>query len=76
MNFRAKDSVKKLKQLKSRYSDGRISKIDGLRIDFKDWWFLARASNTEPVLRLIVEAKTKELMEKKIKEISSLILRP
>jgi len=76
MNFRAKDSVKKLKQLKSRYSDGRISKIDGLRIDFKDWWFLARASNTEPVLRLIVEAKTKELMEKKTKEISSLILRP
>ncbi len=47
--------------------------MDGVRIDFNDFWFLLRASNTEPVLRLIIEAKTKELLEAKLKEIKALI---
>ncbi|MBM3258076.1 MAG: phosphomannomutase/phosphoglucomutase, partial [Candidatus Nealsonbacteria bacterium] len=73
MNFEVKNKEAKIRQLKSRYSGGKILKLDGLRIDFKDWWFLVRPSNTEPVLRLIIEAKTKKLMEKKKKELVSLV---
>jgi len=44
-------------------------------VDFPNWWFLARLSQTEPVLRLSIEAKTKKLMAEKKKELSSLITR-
>lgn len=47
--------------------------FDGIRVDFEDWWFNVRPSNTEPVLRLNLEAKSEELMKEKTKEIISLI---
>lgn len=47
------------------------SAANGLTVDYKDWWFTIRRSNTEPVMRLIVEAKTKDLLEQKVAEISS-----
>lgn len=47
--------------------------FDGIRVDFEDWWFNIRASNTEPVLRLNLEAKSDELMNKKKEEILALI---
>jgi len=62
-----------LKKLEGSFGTGKILKLDGLRIDFKDWWFSVRPSNTEPLLRLVIEAKTKKLMENKKKEISKLI---
>lgn len=74
INFKVKDKEKVLKILENKFKEGKISKIDGIRIDFPDWWFNVRPSQTEPVLRLVLEAKTKKLMEKKKKEISSLIL--
>jgi phosphomannomutase len=73
INFKIKDKEKILKVLEKKYKKGKISKLDGLRIDFKDWWFLVRASNTEPVLRLVLEAKTKEKMEEKVKELKKII---
>jgi phosphomannomutase len=60
-------------KLKEKYSDGKINELDGVRIDFDDWWFNVRPSNTEPKIRLNLEAKTKELMEQKRDEILSLI---
>ena len=69
INFVVKNKEKKIKRLKEAYLEGKISEIDGLRIDFDDWWFLVRASNTEPTLRLVAEAKTKELLEAKTKEL-------
>jgi phosphomannomutase len=60
-------------ELEKKYKYGKILKIDGIRIDFPDWWFLLRPSNTEPFLKLIVEAKTKELMLGKKKELTKLI---
>jgi phosphomannomutase len=47
--------------------------MDGLRVDFQDWWFLVRASNTEPILRLIIEAQTQFLLDEKTKELSKII---
>jgi phosphomannomutase len=69
LNFEVKDKQSVLEEIEKEYSSGRINKIDGIRIDFDDWWFLLRGSNTEPVLRLIVEAKSKELLEDKIKDL-------
>ncbi len=51
-----------------------VNKLDGIRAEFdRDWWFIVRPSNTEPLLRLIVEAKTPELMEEKRDELVALI---
>lgn len=74
INFEAKNKEKILEKVEKKYQRGKILKIDGLRIDFKDWWFLLRPSQTEPVLRLILEAKTKKLMLQKKKEIIKLVL--
>lgn len=65
INSEVKDKEGKMKELAERYKDGKISLLDGIRIDFNDWWFNVRPSNTEPLLRLNLEAKSKELMEEK-----------
>jgi phosphomannomutase len=64
-----------LKRLEKRYKNGDIIKIDGIRVDFPEWWFILRPSNTEPILKLIVEAKSKKLMEEKKRELAKLISR-
>lgn len=66
-----KDAV--MQKLKEIYKDGKLDELDGIRIDFPDWWFNVRASNTEPKLRLNLEAKTRELMEKKRDEVLGII---
>lgn len=73
INFKIKNKEEILKKLEKKFKSGTISKIDGLRIDFKDWWFNVRPSNTEPLLRLVLEAKTKEILEKKKNELVYLI---
>lgn len=73
INFEIADKKTAILLLEKRYADGRILKIDGLRVDYQDWWFLARPSNTEPVLRLVVEAKTKNLMEEKKAELKAIL---
>jgi phosphomannomutase len=56
--------------LKQKYTGAKkIDELDGLTVEYKDWWFNLRPSNTEPILRLVVEAKTKAMMEEKITEI-------
>ena len=47
----------------------RITEIDGYKAEFDDWWFNVRASNTEPLIRLNLEAKTKAEMEEKVEEL-------
>jgi len=75
INFKVKEKERVLELLERKYKKGKVLKIDGLRIDFKDWWFLARPSKTEDLLRLVIETKTKELMEKRKEELISLIKR-
>lgn len=72
INFRVKDKKKVLRDIEEKYT-GKVSKIDGVKISFKDWWFNLRPSNTEPVIRLMAEAKTKELLKDKEKELISFI---
>jgi len=73
INSKVKDKKGKMKELAKKYSSGKISWLDGVRVDFKDWWFNVRASNTEPLLRLNLEAKTKKLMEEKRDEVLGVI---
>ena len=73
INFKVENEKRVIEKLEKKYSRGRISQLDGLRVDFGNWWFNIRSSHTEPVLRLVIEAKTKKIMEEKKKEIVSLI---
>ncbi|MFH1780396.1 MAG: phosphomannomutase/phosphoglucomutase, partial [Candidatus Nealsonbacteria bacterium] len=56
INFEIADKKMAMDQLEKHYAAGSLLKIDGLRVDYQDWWFLARISNTESVLRLVIEA--------------------
>jgi phosphomannomutase len=64
---------KKLAAIEARYKDAGIAKLDGISIEYPDWHFNVRASNTEPLLRLNLEARTPELMEKKRDEVVGVI---
>src|SRR5215510_11187644 len=67
------DAPKKLSAIEARFKDAEISRMDGLSVDYPDWHFNVRGSNTEPLLRLNLEAKTPELMEKKRDEVLDVI---
>ncbi len=73
INSDVEDKKEVMKQLKETYKEGKLDELDGIRIDYPEWWFNVRPSNTEPKLRLNLEAKTKELMEEKRNEILKLI---
>ena len=67
------DVPKKLEAIEGRYKDGTIAKLDGISVDYPDWHFNVRASNTEPLLRLNLEAATRQQMEQKRDEVLSVI---
>jgi len=68
------NSVEKvLKKIEKKYSKGIISKFDGLSVEFSDWRFNVRPSNTEPLLRLNLEGKSKKIVIEKTKELLNLI---
>ncbi len=59
--------------LEDTYADGKISKDDGLMVEYDEWWFNLRPSHTEPVMRLIVEATTEQLLRSKLAEIEHML---
>ena len=75
INTPVSDVPLKLQELKERYAGegGQISHLDGLSVDFDDWHFNVRPSNTEPLLRLNLEALSPHLMEAKRDEVLALI---
>jgi phosphomannomutase len=75
LNTPVADVALKLQELKERYAaqGARISHLDGISVDFDDWHFNVRPSNTEPLLRLNLEALSQELMEQKRDEVLELI---
>ena len=75
INSTVSDVNKILKKLEIKYSKGKISHFDGLSAEFPDWRFNVRPSNTEPLLRLNLEGKSKELMERKKDEVLKIIRR-
>lgn len=67
------DLVKLMLQIKEHYQREKIIDMDGIKIDWDDSWLHLRASNTEPIIRIYAEAKTKELAEEKIREIKEFL---
>ena len=74
LNTPVADVAAKLVELQERFGgDGRVSHLDGVSVDFDDWHFNVRPSNTEPLLRLNLEARSQELMERKRDEVLDVI---
>ncbi|MEO8232069.1 MAG: phosphomannomutase [Ignavibacteriota bacterium] len=74
INSTIADPAGKIKEIEKHYDDGKIEKIDGLSVEYDDWRFNLRMSNTEPIIRLNVESKGDVLlMEEKTKELLELI---
>ena len=73
INFSVQDKGAVLKRIQDFYQDGKISRLDGISVDFPDWWFNLRPSNTEPYIRLVMEARTQELYDEKMKELERII---
>jgi len=63
INSQVIDKDAKIEEIARTYAGGKATRLDGLTVEFDDWWFNVRPSNTEPVLRLVVEAKSRETME-------------
>ncbi len=77
INFHLKDTneaKQKIALLQEKFKDGKINLLDGLSVEYDDWRFNLRASNTEPLLRLNIETKNKVLTDTKKKELTQLIL--
>ena len=76
INSEVEDQDEVLKRVEEHYAerdDPEIDHLDGLTVDYGDWWFNLRPSNTEPLLRLNVEAGDRETMEKERDELLDLI---
>jgi phosphomannomutase len=74
INSEVEDAEGKMRELQERYSDGEITHLDGVSVDYPDWHFNVRASNTEPLLRLNLESLVSpEHMEEKRDEVLGLI---
>ena len=73
INSRVADTKPIMDELRKKYADGHLFELDGISSEYDNWWFNVRSSNTEPLLRLIVEADTPELMAAKRDELLGII---
>ncbi len=75
-NFEVDDKTAKMKELGAAYADGEVDWLDGITVQYPDWWFNVRPSNTEPLLRLVVEARTAADLERRFSELVGRIGHP
>ncbi|OFV87727.1 MAG: phosphomannomutase/phosphoglucomutase [Acidobacteria bacterium RBG_16_70_10] len=73
INSGVQDVGRALARIEERYADGRIEKRDGISVDYDDWHFNVRPSNTEPLVRLNLEATSREAMERRRDEVLAVI---
>ena len=73
INSKVADVQPILAAIREKYADGNQFELDGISVEYSDWWFNVRSSNTEPLLRLIVEAKDPAKMAEKRDELLALI---
>jgi phosphomannomutase len=73
INSEVEDQQGTIEELARKYAHGSQDRLDGLTAEYDDWWFNVRASNTEPLLRLNVEARTKEVLEERTRELLATI---
>ncbi|HYI61769.1 MAG TPA: phosphomannomutase/phosphoglucomutase [Acidimicrobiales bacterium] len=76
INTKVADAAKVIERVAEAYSDNEQDRLDGLTVDLGDWWFNLRASNTEPLLRLNLEAPDAQTCAAKVDEVRALIAAP
>ena len=76
INFEVEDKAGKMAELAERYADGSIDQLDGITVEYPDWWFNVRPSNTEPFLRMVLEAATPEMLAEKRAELEGILGTP
>lgn len=76
LSFEIGDKERTIRRLAEKFADGEIDYLDGLTVQYPDWWFNVRASNTEPLLRLNVEAVDRAVLESRISDILPLLGKP
>jgi phosphomannomutase len=73
INSKVASAHNKIEELAEKFNDGSQDRLDGLTVDYGNFWFNVRPSNTEPLLRLNVEADNKELLDRKVDDILNVI---
>ncbi len=77
MNFKIEQKAEAMEAVKTHFMEQAkpesFMDFDGYRLDYKDWWFNIRPSNTEPYLRLIVEASNEDLLKERVETIKGII---
>ena len=76
INFEVADKQAKMDELAARYHDAEIDYLDGITFQYPDWWANVRPSNTEPFLRLVLEAKTAGELESRKEELFGILGEP
>ena len=76
INFMVEDKQAKIAEIEKRYGDGEIDYLDGITVEYPDWWFNVRPSNTEPYLRLVLEAASEQELAEKRLELEELLGTP
>lgn len=73
INFHTDKKDEIIEEIRKKFKYAKISELDGLTIEYNDWWFNIRKSNTEPLLRLIIESEKKETLDEKLREIKQIV---
>jgi phosphomannomutase len=76
INFQVEDKDGKIRELAEKYKTGNVDYLDGITVELGDWWFNVRKSNTEPLLRLNLEAKNPQMLDEKLKELKQILGEP
>jgi len=76
VNFKVADKDALMKAVEAKYADATIDHLDGVTVTYPTWWVNVRPSNTEPFLRMCLEADTKQLMEQKRDELFAILGHP
>jgi phosphomannomutase len=75
INFHIQDSRAALDAIRREFADGKQDELDGVSVEYADWWFNVRASNTEPLLRLTLEGDTPALRDAGLERVLAVLLR-
>ncbi len=76
INFRVEDKTSMMKTVEAAFADGEVDYLDGVTVAYPDWWVNVRPSNTEPYLRMCLEADSVELMESRRDQLIALLGQP
>jgi phosphomannomutase len=73
VNFKVADADVVFAAVHEKFKEAQLDEMDGLTVNYPDWWFNLRASNTEPLVRLNMEAPTREQLKEKFAEVAAMI---